>query len=401
VDLHKKVRSHGRLLSAWLHVRSNGTSSQSSTTRQEIEDFEKLAFKEIRSLSGKLSSGSYRFDPEFGYRKKKKGNDWRPVVVGTISNRIVRRAILDVVQETETLKRFFDNPFSFGGIAEKGVSNAVLLAKQAIRDGAKFFITSDIASFFTAIPKDKVFEILDKHIQDKKFLELLRAAVTTELVNLSDLNEDRKRFPLENRGVAQGSCLSPLIGNILLHEFDQVMNSKKAKCYRYIDDFIILGQSTDVVRAAFAEALEILNDLGLTAYKPDDGTKKAVFGQVSESFLYLGTEFTKDQHLRPSRASKNNILDSVSELFEKSLASTVDEQIKSKITLADVTKKAHLICESWRKQYFYCDDEKFFIDMREVLGEKFLIYREEFVDKFLHHATREVQNASLGFSPFK
>ena len=43
-------------------------------------------------------------------------------------------------------------------------------------------------------------------------------------------------------GVAQGNSLSPLLGNLLLKDFDSAMNSlPNIRCIRFIDDFIILG----------------------------------------------------------------------------------------------------------------------------------------------------------------
>ena len=69
-----------------------------------------------------------------------------------------------------------------------------------------------------------MFEILSKHINDTEFLSILNVATTVILSNQTELGEDRKAFPIDSEGVAQGSPLSSLFGNILLKDFDDEFN---------------------------------------------------------------------------------------------------------------------------------------------------------------------------------
>ena len=86
------------------------------------------------------------------------------------------------------------------------------------------------------------------------FLELFERATQTTLANLAHLGEDAGLFPVADKGVAQGSPLSPLIGNILLREFDANMNGRGIVCVRYVDDFVMLGPSPSILMKAFARA---------------------------------------------------------------------------------------------------------------------------------------------------
>ena len=83
-------------------------------------------------------------------------------------------------------------------------------------------------------------------------MALFRQAIHVELSNLAALREHADRFPTEDIGVAQGSALSPLLGNIILADFDQRMNDGECRCLRYIDDFIVLGPSSAAVMARHA-----------------------------------------------------------------------------------------------------------------------------------------------------
>jgi hypothetical protein len=121
-------------------------------------------------------------------------------------------------------------PTSVGEIA--GVPDAIRLVLDGIARRAKWVIRSDIPEFFTKIPRGQVFAFLRTHIADPDFLSLFEAAVATTLENTEALGALADLFPLGDIGVAQGSALSPLIGNIVLAEFDKAMNDPEIMCKR-------------------------------------------------------------------------------------------------------------------------------------------------------------------------
>jgi hypothetical protein len=99
-----------------------------------------------------------------------------------------------------------------------------------------------------------------KSVSDQQFADLFESALATTLMNRLELEERQHflLFPDSETGVAQGSALSALAGNIALRHFDQQMNGREIVCVRYIDDFILLGKSQVKVRAAFASAQKLL-----------------------------------------------------------------------------------------------------------------------------------------------
>ena len=93
------------------------------------------------------------------------------------------------------------------------------------------------------------------------------------------------------QGVAQGSPLSPLFGNVLLHAFDHRFNGRGIVCVRFIDDFALLGEFEAKVAKAFANARTCLAELGLTCHDPyGAGTNrmKSARGTVASGFDFLG-----------------------------------------------------------------------------------------------------------------
>jgi hypothetical protein len=212
--LFEKLRTGVVLHSAWRRVRANGIGSSSRETRDEILAFDADAPRLLRRIQSDLRRRKFEFDPQVGILKKRPGKRPRPLVLGTVRNRIVQRALLDILQEQPAVKAILQTPTSFGGIGGRGRDDEIHAACNAIEGGATHFLRSDIREFFTRIPRDVVFRALDALVPDSELLEFAKQATETELANLSKLGPDASYFPLYEIGVAQGCCLSPLMGNL-------------------------------------------------------------------------------------------------------------------------------------------------------------------------------------------
>ena len=241
------LRKTKALHSAWRKVYSNGIRSKSLDTKNLVKEFNNNAHSNIERIYRQLLHDKFKFAPAKGIPIPRPLKAPRPIVLAPIANRIVQRSILDVLQAERSIDKYVNTPFSFGAIKDyhqpKGVHNAVKAVQNAIAKSAKWYIQSDIKDFFTKIPKRMVLDIVSSLIHDKKFIELFTAAIDVELENMVELGGKAKLFPIYEIGVAQGCCLSPLIGNILLHDFDTQMNGRRVVCLRYIDDFIILADT--------------------------------------------------------------------------------------------------------------------------------------------------------------
>jgi group II intron reverse transcriptase/maturase len=79
--------------------------------------------------------------------------------------------------------------------------------------GTKWFIEFDIEGFFNNIDHKILMELLEKKIDDEKFLNLIRKIVKAGYVEEWKYNETYS-------GTPQGGILSPILANIYLHELD-------------------------------------------------------------------------------------------------------------------------------------------------------------------------------------
>jgi len=368
--LLSQVRSIQTLGNAWRVVYENGRSSQSTETRREISEFAKTHDASLARIQRQLNLNSFVFKPTVGIPIRKKGkSSKRPLVVAPIESRIVQRAIHDALLTIPEIQRYAENPYSFGGVKKKlakaGVPGAIEAVVGAIEAGARFVVRSDISSFFTKIPKPIVTQIVADATHDPEFVALFKQAINVELENLADLAADADLFPLYEIGVAQGCSLSPLLGNLLLSDFDQRMNSRRCVCLRYVDDFIVLGPNNIEAEKEFSFGVKLLKSLGLTI--SDEKTFK---GQVSRGFEFLGIEINNGA-IRPSRVSRKRLLNRVQRVLQMSSTGFHEHEksgeLSPRLSLIRTLTEASGIVQGWGKQYYFCNDKNLFAQLDHQL----------------------------------
>lgn len=77
-------------------------------------------------------------------------------------------------------------------------------------------IQGDISKCFDKIPHDVILKLLKQKISCDRTLELIKKALT-----VGYLDPKSKKFTKSTTGTPQGSVLSPLLANIVLHELDE------------------------------------------------------------------------------------------------------------------------------------------------------------------------------------
>jgi retron-type reverse transcriptase len=372
---YKKVKRPASLRRAWEKVHRNGIKSKAHETRKEIKQFADEASKNLRRIYDYLHKEKFKFQPAKGILQERSNKDERPIVKSQIPDRIVQRSILDVLQAEPKIREYILIKTSFGGIEKRSVKDALKVAYEAMSNGAEWYIRSDIKKFFTKIPKENVLRQIESFISDKKFLNLLREAVKVELENLSILGKKKDLFPIYDIGVAQGCCLSPLIGNILLHNFDIEMNKQNIICLRYIDDFIILGPSQKEVTSAFRKAEEELNKFNLSAYNPFKDSQKAKYGKTSKGFEFLGCNI-RPGLISPSKKSRNSIISKAKDILKESiiLMSSPKKIISAKRSFIETLTDISNLIIGWGNQYSFCNDMSSMKELDKKINEMLKAY---------------------------
>lgn len=357
-SLYSQTLAEKRLWSAWHIVYNKAKNSLSSEIRRDAEQFYINDVSNIRSIQYALSRRSFAFDKATGITKRKPGKkEPRPIIVGTIKNRIVQRAILDTLQEQNVFKSKILNRFSFGGISNRGVNDAIKKVHGEILSGKTYHIRSDIKKFFDNILRNEVIDIIAKDVADNDFINLLRSAIKIELSNIKSLGSDIKFFPLDDLGVAQGNCLSPFLGNLLLFNFDIEMNSNELTCIRYIDDFIIIGKKSRSVRLAFNKAQRLLKKHGLSAYDPFVEKEKSEFGLAQDGIHFLGWDLFPGR-IQPNMKSRTRLVEKIKNIISESIIAfdSPDTIIGNKKSFLQTLALLNNTIDGWGKQYALCNN---------------------------------------------
>lgn len=374
------------LYRAWRTIRANGFRSKSSETRDAVEDFERTANRDIKRIQARLRDGSFQFTPQQGVTKRKASGSKRGIVMASVHNRIVERSLLDTLQEHSPFVRTVNKQAtSFGGVPHRSVPHALKFLNEAFNGGYQFFVRSDISGFFDHVPRHDVIAKIRTSIDDAKFLDLLTEATTVTLANEAALGEDRSVFPTDDEGVAQGSPLSPLFGNILLHDFDVQFNQREILCARFIDDFVILGKSKAKVQKAFQSAKAHLKGLGLDCHDPYDAganAAKTELGEVQNGFDFLGYNCRRGL-FQPSDKARNDIKETV----DAHLASGRDAITKvrrdansfaARQRYAQTLSLVDRVLKGWGESFAYGNSSNTLEDLDRQIDEKLESFRSWF-----------------------
>jgi retron-type reverse transcriptase len=381
--LYAQVRKRDNLKSAWIHVLGNGSKSDAKETRRAVEEFRREEDRHLTRIKSQLQKGKFKFKPAKGVLQKKKGKKARPIVVSDVESRIVQRSILDVLQKQSSVQTYLTMPTSFGAVPNRGVPEAIAAVVDSIKGGGSYFLRSDISAFFTAIPRQQVLTTITENLKDKKFADVLEEATNQEVQELESFGADKHYFDFDEVGTPQGCCLSPLLGNVLLADFDVAMNEGDIVCLRYLDDFILLGPNLKAVKAAFKRAQTLLSSFGLMAYEPTNGGEKASFGSISEGFEFLGVQIT-GKTIRPNRASQRRLIASVKQILQDGKrvdVSCAPRGQKNDLSFLRTMQKVSNKLKGWGNQYSFCNDSPLIGSMDKEVSSLIEDYRNWYMAK--------------------
>ena len=145
----------------------------------------------------------------------KKGE--RPLGVGAPREKIVQKG-LQIILEAIYEPLFLD--CSHGFRPERSTHSA-LKPLYLRAHHYSWVVQGDISKCFDKIPHDNIMKLLKEKIVCDRTLELIRKALV-----VGYLDPKTKRITKTDIGTPQGSVLSPLLANIVLHELDKFLHDE-------------------------------------------------------------------------------------------------------------------------------------------------------------------------------
>ena len=182
-------------------------------------------------------------------------------------------------------------PSNYGFRPGRGCKEALRDVEQWLKRGSTWVVDADLESYFDSIPKAPLLARVTEKISDGTLLDLLQRFLDQDI-----LDGMHRWTPLA--GVPQGSGLSPLLSNLYLHPFDQVMAQAGYTSVRYCDDFVILCRTQAEAEAALAAVDAWMTQHGLRLHP--EKTRIVEASTDDKGFDFLGYRFAKGRrYVRP------------------------------------------------------------------------------------------------------
>ena len=184
-------------------------------------------------LKQSILEGSYRPQPVRKVEIPKPQGGTRFLGIPTVLDRLFQQATsqwLSAKYEPE----FSEN--SYGFREGRSAHQAVLQAKRYLDEGKDWIIELDLEKFFDRVNHDKLMGLVAKRITDKRTLKLMRSYLNSGIMEDGMVSQ-------RIEGTPQGSPLSPLLSNIMLHELDKELQARGHSFVRYADDCSIYVKS--------------------------------------------------------------------------------------------------------------------------------------------------------------
>ena len=172
------------------------------------EQYETELESNIRGLHQRLRKMEWRHQPIRRVHIPKEKGKTRPIGISTLEDKVVQGALREILEAVyEPL--FHDN--SYGFRKGRGARDALRGLNEKLIDGKTSWILElDVQSYFDSIARKLLNEVLRERVADGSLLRLIGKCLHVGVLDGEEYSEPEE-------GTAQGSVLSPMLGNIYLH----------------------------------------------------------------------------------------------------------------------------------------------------------------------------------------
>lgn len=266
---------------------------------QTLAMYEENLEHNLQDLLERAKSGSYVAPPvKRVYIPKGNGTEQRPIGIPTVEDRILQRAVLQVLEPVFE-PDFFD--FSYGFRPGKSQHGSVdYLWKQIYQQNIGWVIDIDIRKFFDKMNHQHLRAFLRQRVQDGVITRLIGKWLKAGVLEGGTIS-------FNDEGSPQGGVISPLLSNIYLNEVldkwfaKEIMPMLKGRAIivRFADDGVLGFENKEDAERVFKVLPKRFAKFGLQLHpdktklisfsKPPKGNDKGT--RKRSTFNFLGFTF--------------------------------------------------------------------------------------------------------------
>ncbi|PRY85029.1 group II intron reverse transcriptase/maturase, partial [Marinilabilia salmonicolor] len=304
----------------------------------KVSELEAYLHEHRSTLPEQVRTRNYHAQPIRGKEIPKGGGKMRLLGIPTAIDRMLQQAVLRVIMPR--YEQAFST-YSYGFRPRRNTQQAVSKSLHYINSDYQHIVEIDLKQFFDMVDHVLLLQLLYRKIKCKTTMCLIRRWLRAPLEKDGKLIKRRI-------GVPQGSPISPLLSNIMLHELDTEMERLGLRFVRYADDFSIYCKTKSEAKRAGNQVYIYLRDkLKLPINREKSGIRRPVHFQIlGYGFVPVFQKGVKGKYqLVVNRKRWKSLKAKLKEVTRKTTPMSFDERIK----------KLHEIQRGWLNAFKYAN----------------------------------------------